>query len=988
MKKLIFSFLILLFPTLVLASSFNNPTGISFTPPPGDVSVVFLGNLFGVVDGVIHGTGSQILGSIFLVFNSAVLALGGIITMYTLLVSTINTAHEGKMLGQKWSSIWVPTRTTLGLALLIPKASGYCLMQIFVMWIVVQGIGAADKVWSAALSYITRGGVIVQPQQSPVVHVTGNSVENNALKPSAVPIGAAKVLTGQVCMYGLQVALENLRESYLNEKQHNSGPCFLLKNTEDSPMTKFCNTPVPDFLSTVNPLAWQSKSPDQKSYQLQMPNFSTDSIYSALNGICGDIRWNSFDTDNLYTTESGKKVLAIPLNNSELETLKMSRAVAVQQLYTDLSLVAQVMVNNDPQLNPPPTTNNSTPPTYSPPWAMQQFGVPYSPKDNIICVDSAISSNCTSWGPLPGNSTTPLFSGSEFQDAIADYIGIMEPSLNITNKAIRDKIAGQLKDFINEANAQGWMLAGSYFIKLAQLNSTNLNTLSTGLDKDTGLNNSTPVDLGGLQKIAPNNSSSTGYDCQKSSNPTLCTWLNGNGAPLAAIVSLINGQKGGDTSGQDLPTFSQPMAPVVGDNASTTYGFINNSAMLNLGQPGLTPPQFKMNIMPHMAPTNISLPPISFPCWNMKVVDICLGHVIGDILYNYTFKIIFNFFFEMMITIFNDVVMAFLYLPLKGMTLIFQRSVMWLQEPTMNPVIALSNMGVSFINFANELWIYLLIFTISPFGIVIMPFIALVMPLLVAWLGTMLTIGFVTAYYIPFLPYMIFTFGSIGWLMAVVEAMVAAPIVALGVTHPEGEGPFGKGETAIMILMNVFLRPAMMVIGYITAIALSYVGVWVINAGFSNVLSYLQDPNTSFSFDNKISGGDILKPDSQLGYSGWAGVYAYFFSIIIYTTMYLTVVQKAFTLIVVLPDKVLRWIGGQPESAGQETAQWAEDTKGKVGEATKATTTAAQQIDKQLAGYSMKGVSKIQKLGSSSQGGASATPGLGPDATPNPPDKQ
>src|ERR1700733_1323844 len=156
MNKLCFALLGLLFPTLVLAA---DGSSISFAPPPSDYSVVFLGNIFGVVDGVLHGTGSQIMGNMFGVFNSAVLALGGIVIMYTLMVSTMNTAHEGEMLGKKWSEIWVPMRSTLGLALLIPKATGYCLMQIFVMWIVVQGVGAADKIWAAALSYLNRGGV-------------------------------------------------------------------------------------------------------------------------------------------------------------------------------------------------------------------------------------------------------------------------------------------------------------------------------------------------------------------------------------------------------------------------------------------------------------------------------------------------------------------------------------------------------------------------------------------------------------------------------------------------------------------------------------------------------------------------------------------------------------------------------------------------------------------------------------------------------------
>ena len=46
--------------------------------------------------------------------------------------------------------------------------------------------------------------------------------------------------------------------------------------------------------------------------------------------------------------------------------------------------------------------------------------------------------------------------------------------------------------------------------------------------------------------------------------------------------------------------------------------------------------------------------------------------------------------------------------------------------------------------------------------------------------------------------------------------------------------------------------------------------------------------------------------------------------------MYMTIVEKAFTLISVLPDKVLRWIGGQPESYGEGAAQWAEQAKGKI----------------------------------------------------------
>jgi defect-in-organelle-trafficking protein DotA len=104
-------------------------------------------------------------------------------------------------------------------------------------------------------------------------------------------------------------------------------------------------------------------------------------------------------------------------------------------------------------------------------------------------------------------------------------------------------------------------------------------------------------------------------------------------------------------------------------------------------------------------------------------------------------------------------------------------------------------------------------------------------------------------------------------------------------------------------------------------------------------------------------------------YTGWAGTYAFFFSILIYTTTYLTIVQKAFTLITYLPDKVLRWIGGTPESLGTESAQWAEEGKSKVSEAGKSASDAQAQTDKQLGGFLQKGADKAASSASEKTGG-------------------
>ncbi len=44
------------------------------------------------------------------------------------------------------------------------------------------------------------------------------------------------------------------------------------------------------------------------------------------------------------------------------------------------------------------------------------------------------------------------------------------------------------------------------------------------------------------------------------------------------------------------------------------------------------------------------------------------------------------------------------------------------------------------------------------------------------------SLGIFLGYYLPLYPYMLFTFGVIGWIIIVIEAMVAAPLVAMGIT--------------------------------------------------------------------------------------------------------------------------------------------------------------------------------------------------------------
>ena len=993
MKKVFILFLTTGFPILVFAQ--NTGGSLSFAPPPGDYSVVFLGNVFGQVDGVLYGSGSLLLGVIFGVFNSAVMALGGIIIMYTLLVSTMNTAQEGQLLGQKWSSIWIPIRSTIGLALLVPKASGYCMMQIFIMWVVVQGVGAADKIWDAALNYLQRGGSIIQANMDPQVSLEAGG--------GSVSDGATNMLAGQVCMNALQTILQNQRNTYMENKENGAGPCA---NAPTGDMKEFCDTPVPDFINSFNAVENQNKPLAEllqtTSFSQQMPNLKSEP-YSKLNGICGTITWNNFITSELKnissdaaeskTWEDLEKALSKvsnPIGISNLQTIAMSRAIAVQQMYQSLSPLARRIVNNMPGLQGGDSTNNTTPVSSV---AIQPFGLPLTSGGQVCTKETA---ECVNWGTPFGSGSAPLLNGKEFQDAITNYNAIMKPALTLFEQMSMDKAQQDAKKFINDAKTKGWIMAGSYFFSLVQLN-VNAMVGNELTDEKSGLNNSTFDPSNVKTPFADNNKCQSPYE-------VLCTWMGGVESQINQVETIINGSGiltkaiSKPSVNKDLPKIDSTDEEQVSNalvGSSTVYGFIINAERLKLpGQPGQAGPTFAVpfNFTFDVGP--LYLKKQDFGCFG-KIMGICLGSDIVGGTYNYIIRNILNAFLTFFTQMIQMVVQALLILPIMGMARIFQYGVSYITAENVDPIVALANMGVYYINFASELWIVTISVSvitalIPVVGQAIFALLMLVMPFLMAWMAIMLAVGFITAYYIPFVPYMIFTFGSIAWLMAVIEAMVAAPIVALGITHPEGNEAFGKGEQAIMLILNVFLRPAMMVIGFFTAIMLSYVTVWILNAGFQNVSSFMLGTgggdlinvsgSTSAGLQAGKSGGDVMTAAaneiSPNGYKGWAGIYAFFFSVLMYTSLYVIVVQKSFTLITLLPDKVLRWIGGQPESIGAETAQWGEEAKQRVEKAGGETAKASAQMDQQLSTKAFGGMKKIK--GGSGQSGVNIAQGSTP----------
>lgn len=165
---------------------------------------------------------------------------------------------------------------------------------------------------------------------------------------------------------------------------------------------------------------------------------------------------------------------------------------------------------------------------------------------------------------------------------------------------------------------------------------------------------------------------------------------------------------------------------------------------------------------------------------------------------------------------------------------------------------------------------------------------------------TYLVAGVVMAAYVPYIPTIIYIFSVLAWLFAVIEAMIAAPIVFIGLANPEGHDALGKSEQGLMLLIGVFLRPMLTLIGFLMALVLSYTLLTMFSALFKLSSLYYMKP---------IIQGGIAYPTLVVTFMAASLVVLYVYSMVV-------VLEQCYSMIYVIPDQILKWVGGPMDSAG------------------------------------------------------------------------
>lgn len=168
-------------------------------------------------------------------------------------------------------------------------------------------------------------------------------------------------------------------------------------------------------------------------------------------------------------------------------------------------------------------------------------------------------------------------------------------------------------------------------------------------------------------------------------------------------------------------------------------------------------------------------------------------------------------------------------------------------------------------------------------------------PILFAVMGAVFALGFMLSVYIPMVPYILWIGGLIGVTIMIAESLIASSLWAVMIMHPSGDGVTSdQSRAGLMMLLALFTRPALMLMGMVMGMFMIDPLIQLVNDTFYVAAAGLQAGGT------------------------WSGIATIIGLGMIYVSLILSIVNRCFSLIHVVPDKVLQWIGGGAANLGEE----------------------------------------------------------------------
>ncbi len=219
-----------------------------------------------------------------------------------------------------------------------------------------------------------------------------------------------------------------------------------------------------------------------------------------------------------------------------------------------------------------------------------------------------------------------------------------------------------------------------------------------------------------------------------------------------------------------------------------------------------------------------------------------------------------------------------------------------------------------------------------------------------------MTIGFMLFYVLPFMPFLYFFFAVGSWVKGIFEAMVGVPLWALAHLRIDDEGGM-SGEAAkggYFMILEIFLRPILIIFGLLASITIFSAQVMVLNEVWNLVVSNVTGYNATTA--KTLAEGEV-------------GSLTYLRSLadrFFYTIMYAIVVymmgMSSFKLIDGLPNQILRWINEEGGAFGDQVGNAPDDLMMKMS-------IASNRVVEGTGSAFSKAQSGLSRLGSNDRAG-------------------
>lgn len=148
--------------------------------------------------------------------------------------------------------------------------------------------------------------------------------------------------------------------------------------------------------------------------------------------------------------------------------------------------------------------------------------------------------------------------------------------------------------------------------------------------------------------------------------------------------------------------------------------------------------------------------------------------------------------------------------------------------------------------------------------------------------------------FLPAVPMIMILFSFIGWIFLAIEAIIATPIIALGLAHPNSQQFFGSSESAVGMFLMLYLRPTLIAVGFVIANILAYAALLFLNLG---IIVLLSEAASLISVTASPNAGQIA---------------IFFALILVYTYVVFMVIIQSYSFVGSLPDKAGMWVGQGP----------------------------------------------------------------------------